>query len=189
MKPKDTEAPCPACGGNQKLQERLLGDKKIPFSECSRCAGMWLEWEAFQIACQSSLNRSPMQLSALKPKKNNHPQTGRIYRQCPHCSEVMNRVNYARYSGIIIDACVVNNHGLWFDFDELPSVLSWLHQGGKHDRRVTGDLSVVERINTLSELNPEQITVNKAQTPDDDIVYIIDEEIDLDSVLKKLFTK
>lgn len=41
----------------------------------------------------------------------------------------MNRRNYARRSGVIIDAC--KDHGIWFDADELPRILAWVRAGGK----------------------------------------------------------
>ena len=41
----------------------------------------------------------------------------------------MNRQNYGRMSGVILDIC--RAHGIWFDLDELPRVLSWIQNGGE----------------------------------------------------------
>jgi Zn-finger nucleic acid-binding protein len=54
---------------------------------------------------------------------------GRIYRPCAVCGILMNRQNYGRKSGVILDIC--RAHGIWFDLDELPRVLSWIQDGGE----------------------------------------------------------
>ena len=50
------------------------------------------------------------------------------YRPCPDCHQRMNRVNYARHSGVVLDVC--KEHGLWFDKDELRRVLAFISAGG-----------------------------------------------------------
>jgi Zn-finger nucleic acid-binding protein len=40
----------------------------------------------------------------------------------------MNRSNFARSSGVIIDLC--KQHGVWFDADELPKIIDFIDQGG-----------------------------------------------------------
>jgi Zn-finger nucleic acid-binding protein len=40
----------------------------------------------------------------------------------------MNRVNYARRSGVVLDVC--KTHGMWFDQDELRRVLAFIAAGG-----------------------------------------------------------
>jgi hypothetical protein len=40
----------------------------------------------------------------------------------------MNRGNYGRKSGVIVDLC--REHGVWFDAEELDRVLLWLRRGG-----------------------------------------------------------
>ena len=40
----------------------------------------------------------------------------------------MNRNNFARASGIIVDIC--KQHGVWFDADELPSIIGFIQKGG-----------------------------------------------------------
>ncbi len=40
----------------------------------------------------------------------------------------MNRVNYARISGIVVDVC--KSHGTWFDAHELPALLDFVRRGG-----------------------------------------------------------
>jgi Zn-finger nucleic acid-binding protein len=40
----------------------------------------------------------------------------------------MNRNNFAKISGIIIDSC--KEHGVWFDADELPKIIEFIRKGG-----------------------------------------------------------
>ena len=53
---------------------------------------------------------------------------GRLYIKCPDCDQVMNRVNFGKRSGIIVDVC--RPHGTWFDADELPRVVNYVMKGG-----------------------------------------------------------
>jgi len=40
----------------------------------------------------------------------------------------MNRINFARCSGVIVDVC--RGHGTWFDRDELSEVVQFIRGGG-----------------------------------------------------------
>ena len=40
----------------------------------------------------------------------------------------MNRVNFARCSGVIVDVC--RGHGTWFDRDELSGIVQFIRGGG-----------------------------------------------------------
>ncbi len=40
----------------------------------------------------------------------------------------MNRSNFAKVSGIVIDTC--KEHGVWFDADELPKIIEFIRKGG-----------------------------------------------------------
>jgi Zn-finger nucleic acid-binding protein len=46
------------------------------------------------------------------------------YAGCPRCETVMNRVNFGRQSGVLVDFC--RDHGTWFDAAELPRVAAFL---------------------------------------------------------------
>ena len=45
----------------------------------------------------------------------------------------MNRVNFARCSGVIVDIC--KQHGTWFDRDELSRIVEFIHGGGLNASR------------------------------------------------------
>jgi Zn-finger nucleic acid-binding protein len=61
---------------------------------------------------------------------------GHLYRPCAVCGALMNRQNYGRKSGVILDVC--RAHGIWFDAGELPRVLGWIRDGGE---RRAGELA------------------------------------------------
>jgi Zn-finger nucleic acid-binding protein len=50
------------------------------------------------------------------------------YRPCPACGELMNRDNFGRVSGVILDVC--RPHGAWLDRGELAAIRRFLRQGG-----------------------------------------------------------
>ena len=50
------------------------------------------------------------------------------YFPCPQCGQLMNRMNFARCSGVIVDVC--RGHGSWFDRDELRAIIEFIRAGG-----------------------------------------------------------
>jgi len=51
-----------------------------------------------------------------------------FYAPCPECTQLMNRINFARCSGVIVDIC--KRHGIWFDRDELSRIIEFIREGG-----------------------------------------------------------
>ena len=56
------------------------------------------------------------------------------YLPCPICHKLMNRVNFANCSGVIVDVCLA--HGTWFDRDELRRIVEFIRGGGLEKSRV-----------------------------------------------------
>ena len=50
------------------------------------------------------------------------------YIPCPVCGELMNRVNFAHCSHVIVNVC--GRHGTWFDSDELRRIVEFIQSGG-----------------------------------------------------------
>jgi Zn-finger nucleic acid-binding protein len=46
----------------------------------------------------------------------------------------MNRINFARCSGVIVDIC--KGHGTWFDRDELSRIVEFIRGGGLEASRL-----------------------------------------------------
>ncbi len=53
----------------------------------------------------------------------------------------MNRRNFGRHSGVIVDIC--GSHGIWFDAQELAQVVRWVRSGGLEDAQL--DLARLRR--------------------------------------------
>ncbi len=125
----DTAHPCPACGAGVRLRSRNWGE--VAALECSRCAGMWLEREAFERLPDRHPARASAGLGAAprRPAGGSRPTSRKgLYRPCPHCATLMHRRNFGRRSGVILDVC--GAHGAWFDSDELARIVEWLRAGG-----------------------------------------------------------
>ena len=130
-----TDRLCPACAGGHTLHSRALGPEGLSVLECRRCAGLWLAEDAFQILRERALASSdpapdPVAVRAESETRSNPvPASGKLYRPCPVCGTLMNRFNYGRRSGILLDRCVT--HGIWFDPAELDAALRWIRLGGE----------------------------------------------------------
>ena len=120
-------APCPACA--KPLGRARVGELAV--QECLACGGLWLEREAFEGLAASREGQGGV-LGALPgqtPKVGSSEGLAAVqYRPCPRCAQRMNRVNYAKRSGVVLDVC--KDHGLWFDRDELRRVLVFIQEGG-----------------------------------------------------------
>ena len=64
------------------------------------------------------------------------------YVPCPTCAKLMNRVNFGKQSGIILDCCAA--HGTWFDADELRRVVEFVRDGGLDRARTHERLRLAE---------------------------------------------
>lgn len=134
----ESEHACPVCGGEHLLTSRRIGGLDLSVLECGRCAGLWvgaktlrrLEKEAKKEAIELD---SPVALNPVQSTAAQLSQGGSLYRPCVVCGKLMNRMNYGRRSGVIVDICA--DHGVWFDDEELAQVLRWVREGGQQDTR------------------------------------------------------
>jgi Zn-finger nucleic acid-binding protein len=103
--------------------------------QCHRCGGLWLPLHLFERITADREARGEV-LGALPgaAAKGEVFEAAVRYRPCPQCGNLMNRTNYGRISGVILDAC--KQHGLWFDQDELRRVLAFIEAGGLDRSRV-----------------------------------------------------
>jgi Zn-finger nucleic acid-binding protein len=79
------------------------------------------------------------------------------YIPCPVCGQLMNRVNFARCSGVIVDLC--RQHGVWFDRDELSSIVEFIRSGGlelsrtKEKRELEEERRKLQQGRTVSDIS------------------------------------
>jgi Zn-finger nucleic acid-binding protein len=120
-----TPLTCPRC--REPMQALLLGATKV--RECAQCGGLWLDPETLQRLADARESHSDVVgvLAARLPATAGAPDVVR-YIPCPSCGKLMNRVNFAHSSGIVLDVC--KTHGLWLDRGELQRVLEFIDAGG-----------------------------------------------------------
>lgn len=115
------------------MHSRPLGDYGVSILECHDCAGIWIGHDVFRLLEDKALDRevgwNPLRQSDDEEPGEfqlNKPGTA-LYRRCPECNGLMNRTNYSRRSGVIVDMCP--GHGIWFDHGELARILRWIRNG------------------------------------------------------------
>jgi len=112
---------CPRCSG--RLVEQSLHDAAL--LDCVQCGGLFLPKATIDALSQSESRDLRMAF----PRRARRPEPTQVaYLTCPICSDRMNRVNFAKVSGVIVDIC--KNDGIWFDQGEVDAVIDFVEQGG-----------------------------------------------------------
>ena len=138
---------CPSCKG-VKLTKIQLGEVEV--EECAHCGGVWLRQDLFdQVSAGKEARGRALGVLPTPSGPRSFVDSEVRYRPCPICLRMMNRYNYARTSGVIIDGC--KSDGLWFDKDELRKVLEFIQAGGldKSREREVARLDQEQRAKTL----------------------------------------
>lgn len=116
------QAPCPSCRG--VMREARLGDATL--LGCAGCGGMWIDTATFEHICADrEAQAAVFNLAApLRPSAAGEVK----YRPCVACGKLMNRLNFGRLSGTIVDVC--KGHGTFLDAGELHQIVTFIHHGG-----------------------------------------------------------
>ena len=140
--PKITEATprnCPRC--KSLLTAVTIGATKV--LECEKCFGLWLDVASFEKVCADREQQSAMLGMASHAPTNATGEKSKVnYVPCPECSQLMNRMNFARCSGVIVDIC--KQHGTWFDRDELSRIVEFIGDGGLNASRAKEKIELAE---------------------------------------------
>jgi len=118
--PGSTHA-CPRC--RQALARIAVG--KTTLEECPGCGGLWSDRAALERMLTDAEAQAAVQG---RPAGATLVPSAQRYVPCPECARLMNRVNFARCSGVIVDVC--RQHGTWLDRDELQRIVGFVRQGG-----------------------------------------------------------
>ena len=114
---------CPRC--HVSLKTHLSPDQE-EHELCSKCGGLWLDRMNFKQATRES---NVYQKKHFKEEFRRSPNKDPIqYIPCVRCGKTMNRKNFARISGIIIDEC--RGHGVWLNPGELKKIQHFIFDGG-----------------------------------------------------------
>lgn len=96
---------------------------------CDTCNGLWVDPDTLQRLVSERLKPATMLGTGIAAPPAAHVKLEAVqYAPCPVCKRLMNRVNFAHASGVIVDVCTT--HGTWFDSDELRRVLEFIAAGG-----------------------------------------------------------
>ncbi|MEO5742089.1 MAG: zf-TFIIB domain-containing protein, partial [Vicinamibacterales bacterium] len=119
---------CPSCRGDM----HWIRVGEVDLLECAACDGTWIETAAFDTMCtererQAVIARQAIALKDAGESPAAAPAPVR-YRPCPQCGKMMNRQNFARLSGTIVDIC--SGHGKFLDRGELHLVVKFILEGG-----------------------------------------------------------
>jgi Zn-finger nucleic acid-binding protein len=158
-----SDAPCPRCGKPLSVVTGggFANDAPDGFAvvnECVACGGVFLDSASLRRVLAHSSSVPPDDAPpahAAPPASSATPEPVR-YLKCPVCSDLMNRVNFGRRSGIVVDVCTP--HGTWFDAGELARAIDFVARGGleasrRHDPEERRELARTAALfDVLSEL-------------------------------------
>lgn len=116
------DAACPGCKGS--MIHVQLGDVEV--LECQDCDGTWVAAEMFDRICASAEAQAAV-LNRWRSAER-APAAAVRYRPCLVCGKMMNRLNFERVSGTVIDVC--RGHGTFLDRGELHQIASFVQGGG-----------------------------------------------------------
>lgn len=114
---------CAVC--DTQMMEVTLGATTV--AECPKCDGLWLEQKKFAQICEEREHHTTILGMSANIPEAELPKSFR-YVRCPICAEFMLRVNFATYSGVVIDVCQA--HGIWFEKNELQRIINFIRAGG-----------------------------------------------------------
>jgi Zn-finger nucleic acid-binding protein len=106
------------------MREVLVGDTAL--MECDRCHGLWVDAATFEHICADKATQTTV-LQQWSPS----PRPAAVdvhYRPCVACGKIMNRMNFGRISGTVVDVC--KGHGTFLDAGELHAIVTFIQQGG-----------------------------------------------------------
>lgn len=135
---------CPRC--RSKLTSIEVDDVRL--LECERCAGVWCDVDTFETICSEKEGQAAVIKRLGEIGESKHESNVR-YVPCPACGVLMNRSNFARISGVVIDSC--KPHGVWFDAQELPTIIGFIQKGGLDHAREKDKLNIAEERERLKQ--------------------------------------
>jgi Zn-finger nucleic acid-binding protein len=148
---------CPRC--NIGMRAKHIGEFSL--IGCDKCGGVFVPHDVFEMMQEK---RDSVVFDAIAPPKGQvDAGSNASYVRCPVCKQLINRVNFARISGVLVDVC--RDHGIWFDGGEIEKVMDFVAHGGLQRAKAVD----VERLKAEEELlrlksNPGGRTVASVDT-------------------------
>jgi Zn-finger nucleic acid-binding protein len=161
---------CPVC--HTRMQTIDVG-KKIPFliERCESCFGLFFDKEELETMIELSVKGSRNVNVKVLQELTENPRFVDVvvYRRCPVCRKHMNRKNYGRRSGVIMDECA--EHGIWLDPGELRQIMEWIKSGGlkrAEQQRNVSALSAAKETKAKKERRSRHYSDNRYHAASDD---------------------
>jgi Zn-finger nucleic acid-binding protein len=122
---------CPRCKSD--LAAVVIGSSHV--RECPHCEGIWTDADTLrQICADQEKQAAVLGMPTHLPTNDGVEIEKQIrYLPCPVCGDLMNRINFANFSNVIVDVC--REHGTWFDRDELRRIVEFIRSGGLDQAR------------------------------------------------------
>jgi Zn-finger nucleic acid-binding protein len=135
--------PCPRC--RMQMEVTKLGE--VSLRECPKCQGIWTDTQTLEQICTDRNKQVAVQgmpgAHELSEIGSAGVEQNIRYVPCPVCNALMNRINFARFSNVVVDVC--KTHGTWFDRDELRRVVEFIRAGGLDKARAREIAEMEER--------------------------------------------
>jgi Zn-finger nucleic acid-binding protein len=151
----DAAAACPACRSG--LHRVEIGS--TPLLECAGCDGVWVDADVFERLCAQRESQTAV-LQRLAPRSAVKAAAPVRYRPCLRCGKMMNRVNFGRLSGAVIDVC--RGHGAFLDAGELHQIVTFIQEGGLDRARTQKLEELREGERRLNDLERKAVTERHA---------------------------
>ncbi len=122
----DAHERCPRC----RVDMAAVAVGNTNLKECPQCEGLWVDAASLEQICSDREKQAAvlgMAAPVATPTEVDVEQNIR-YVPCPVCGTLMNRVNFAHCSHVVVDVCT--KHGTWFDRDELRRIVEFIRAGG-----------------------------------------------------------
>ncbi len=115
---------------------------------------------SFEKICADREQQAAVLGAASPAPRGDLSERGKVrYSPCPECTQLMNRINFARCSGVIVDIC--KGHGSWFDRDELTRIVEFIRAGGLATARAKEKVAIEDE---RRQLRQEKLSGDRSRT-------------------------
>lgn len=135
-------------------------------AECARCGGLFVTRATLEAILAAAEIGGALPDEERRPTR---PLDEVRYLSCPSCRKTMNRTNFGRVSGVIVDVCKM--HGTWFDAGELTRVVEFVSRGGMNKARARAEAERQAEVKERSAARLEGVTHYGVR---DDTLYAAD---------------
>ena len=163
----DPELACPACECAMKAAR--VAD--VALCECPQCHGLWVPGHRFEELVQRAT--AARRAAAVEPSprvQGGNPNAQPLrYRKCPSCGAFMQRRNFRRSSGVVLDVC--RTHGTWLDADEIEQIAGFILSGGQvsamleEEHENAAAKAAAARLRCATELSAQRAIFGGGTTP------------------------